>query len=110
MVFQDWGLTTVESLLETRDVLVKKTDPTTLIASGGLRDGVDMAKSIILGADLCGMAAPFLAAAQESSAQVIRQIEKLRREFQTAMFLLGCADVSQLKANVSLIRSRSKFW
>ncbi len=110
LVFQDWGLTTVESLLETRDVLVKKTDPTTLIASGGLRDGVDMAKSIILGADLCGMAAPFLAAAQESSAQVIRQIEKLRREFQTAMFLLGCADVSQLKANVSLIRSRSKFW
>ena len=109
LVFQDWGLTTVESLLETRAVLVNKGDPTTLIASGGLRDGVDMVKSMILGADICGLAAPFLTAAQDSSAQVVRKINKLRREFQTAMFLLGCGDVISLKGNTSLIRSRTRF-
>jgi isopentenyl-diphosphate delta-isomerase len=108
LVFQDWGLTTVESLLEARDILVQKTGPTALVASGGLRDGVDMAKSMILGADLCGLAAPFLSAAQESSARVVQKIEKLRREFQTAMFLLGCPDISTLKGNTSLIRPRTR--
>lgn len=110
LLFQDWGLTTVESLLETREVLVEKTDPTTLIASGGIRNGLDMAKAIVLGADICGLAAPFLQPAQVSTAQVIQKIEKLRREFQTAMFLLGCARVSQLQGNSSLVRSRARLW
>lgn len=109
LVFQDWGLTTVESLLEVRSVLVQKTEPTTLVASGGVRNGVDMVKSMILGADMCGLAAPFLTAAQESSAAVVQKINRLRREFQTAMFLLGCSDVSELKGNASLIRSKAVF-
>lgn len=108
LVFQDWGLTTVESLLEARDVLGQKGDPTKLVASGGLRDGIDMAKSMILGADLCGMAAPFLIAAQESSARVVEKIKRLRREFQTAMFLLGCSDISALQGNTALIRPRTR--
>lgn len=106
LIFQDWGLTTVESLLEARDILAQKTDPTTLIASGGIRNGIDMAKSLILGADLCGVASPLLSAAQESSAQVVKAIGKLEREFRTAMFLLGCGNLSTLKGNTSLIRPR----
>lgn len=110
LVFQDWGLTTVESLAEARSVLTQKDAATTLIASGGIRNGLDMAKAVVLGADICGLAAPFLAPAQVSTAQVIHKIEKLRREFQTAMFLLGCAGVSQLHGNASLVRSRAEFW
>lgn len=104
LVFQDWGLTTVESLIEARETLSQYTQKTTLIASGGIRDGVDMAKSVILGADLCGVAGPFLAAAQDSSDSVVKKIKKFKREFTTAMFLLGCADLQSLKGNLSLIR------
>ncbi len=109
LVFQDWGLTTVESLLEVDAILVQKATPTTLVASGGIRNGIDMAKSMILGADLCGVAAPFLSAAQDSSARVVKQITKMRREFQTAMFLLGCPTLSKLKRNTSLIRPKARF-
>jgi isopentenyl-diphosphate delta-isomerase len=108
LVFQDWGLTTVESLLEARGILAQKADDTTLIASGGIRNGVDMAKSLILGADLCGTASPFLAPAKESAAKIVKAIKKFEREFITAMFLLGCGDLSSLKGNTSLIRSGTR--
>lgn len=104
IVFQDWGLTTVESLLEARETLSQHAMPATVIASGGIRNGIDMAKSLILGADICGVAAPFLAAAQESSDLVVQKIKKFQREFTTAMFLLGCGGCRTLKGNVSLLR------
>ena len=104
LVFQDWGLTTVEALLGAQPVLKSCGKPTTLIASGGIRSGIDMAKALILGADMCGVAAPFLSAAQESREAVIDRIEQLRRQFQTAMFLLGCADCDALKENHDLLK------
>nr|WP_247744820.1 type 2 isopentenyl-diphosphate Delta-isomerase [Shimia sp. R11_0] len=104
LVFQDWGLTTVESLIGARETLSHHQRKTTLIASGGIRNGVDMAKSVILGADLCGVAAPFLEAAQDSSNSVVRKIRKFQKEFITAMFLLGTANVQSLQGNTSLIR------
>ena len=78
-------------------------DRVTLIASGGLRDGIDMAKSVILGDSLCGLAAPFLRPATESADAVVDVIERLRREFITAMFLLGMPDVAALRNNRALI-------
>ncbi|MEM9912648.1 MAG: type 2 isopentenyl-diphosphate Delta-isomerase [Pseudomonadota bacterium] len=99
LLFQDWGRTTVEALRDAKPVLAQARDSVTLIASGGIRNGVDMAKAIILGADLCGIAAPFLAAAQISTEAVIGQIDKTEREFRTAMFLLGCGDCKSLREN-----------
>lgn len=103
LVFQDWGLTTVEALTGLRGMVSQAPDMT-VIASGGIRSGIDMAKALILGADICGMAAPFLAAAQDSTEAVIAQIKRTQREFETAMFLLGCGDYLSLKGNLSLIR------
>jgi len=97
--FQDWGLDTVTAL---RQVAAYQ-DRATLIASGGIRDGIDMAKSVILGASLCGVAAPLLKPAMESPEAVIAQLERLRREFTTAMFLLGVSDVATLHNNHSLM-------
>ncbi|NQZ71415.1 MAG: alpha-hydroxy-acid oxidizing protein, partial [Lentisphaeria bacterium] len=74
-----------------------------LFASGGVRTGIDMAKAIILNAELCGLASPFLKAAMDSPDAVIKVIESLKREFQTAMFLLGMSSVEKLKGNKSLI-------
>ncbi len=97
--FQDWGLPTPLALRQASEW----SDRATLIASGGVRDGLDMVKSVILGASFCGLAAPFLRPAMESADAVIEEIERLRREFVTAMFLLGVPSLKQLKGNSALI-------
>lgn len=99
--FQDWGIPTPLALT----ALKPYRDRITLIASGGLRSGIDMVKAVILGASLCGLAKPFLRAAMESADQVIQVIKILKREFQTAMFLLGIPNIAQLFGNESLILS-----
>ncbi len=97
--FQDWGVPTPLALQRAEPWIGRAT----LIASGGLRDGIDMAKSVILGASLCGLAAPFLAPARESADAVVAAIEQLRREFTTAMFLLGMPDIASMHNNRALI-------
>ncbi|NPA72729.1 MAG: type 2 isopentenyl-diphosphate Delta-isomerase [Gammaproteobacteria bacterium] len=99
MTFQDWGLTTVESL-QLAQPYQSKAD---FIASGGIRNGIDMAKSVIIGGRLCGVAAPLLSPALESTRQVVETIEQFKREFRTAQFLLGTQTVAQLHLNSALI-------
>ena len=99
LVFQDWGLPTPLALAALRPLRHK----VTLIASGGLRSGLDMAKAVVLGAGLCGVAAPFLKPAQESPAAVRAVIRRLRREFTTALFLLGCPTVAAARGNARLL-------
>ncbi|MBM4151973.1 MAG: type 2 isopentenyl-diphosphate Delta-isomerase, partial [Kiritimatiellaceae bacterium] len=98
-LFQDWGLPTPIALRE----LAPYRDRVTLLASGGIRSGLDMAKSVVLGASLCGVARPFLAPAMESADAVRKVIQKLRREFLTAMFLLGADRIEKIKGNESLV-------
>jgi isopentenyl-diphosphate delta-isomerase len=62
-----------------------------------------MAKAVILGASLCGVAAPFLKPAMKSAKAVVLEIERLHREFRTAQFLLGAARVDALHANPALL-------
>ncbi|UTW13933.1 type 2 isopentenyl-diphosphate Delta-isomerase [Marinobacterium rhizophilum] len=97
--FQDWGTPTPLALQLARPYA----DRATLIASGGLRDGIDMVKSVILGGALCGLAAPFLRPAMESADAVVAVIEQLRKEFRIAMFLLGTPDIASLFGNQNLI-------
>ncbi|MBN0988727.1 type 2 isopentenyl-diphosphate Delta-isomerase [Amphritea pacifica] len=99
LCFQDWGIPTPQAL----KLAQPYQNSAGFIASGGLRDGIDMVKSVILGASLCGMAAPFLKPAMESVDSVVRVIEQRRREFTTAMFLLGAPDVNSLFMNRALI-------
>ncbi|MBR9866167.1 MAG: type 2 isopentenyl-diphosphate Delta-isomerase [Oceanospirillales bacterium] len=99
LCFQDWGIPTPQAL----KLAQPYQNSAGFIASGGLRDGIDMVKSVILGASLCGMAAPFLKPAMDSADSVVRVIEQRRREFTTAMFLLGMPDVNSLFMNRALI-------
>lgn len=99
LIFQDWGMTTLEALKVARPYR----DQIDVIASGGIRTGIDMAKSIILGAQLCGTAAPFLPAAKISRQAVVDRIETFRREFKTTLFLLGCANCDSLRNNDALV-------
>ncbi len=96
-LFQDWGIPTPLALKALAPLDVE------LIASGGIRSGIDMAKALILGASICGMARPFLAPAMESAEAVRKVIRRIKREFVTAMFLLGCKNVEALKGNRDLI-------
>lgn len=99
LVFQDWGLPTPLALAALKPLRNR----VTLIASGGLRSGLDMAKAVVLGASLCGVAAPFLQPAQASADAVRAVIQRFRREFITALFLLGCRTVAGLRGNARLL-------
>ncbi len=91
--FADWGLPTAECITSIR--AIAPTIP--LIASGGLRNGLDAAKAIALGADLAGMAMPFLQAAQESEAALQQLVEILRAEISIALFCTGNATILDLQ-------------
>jgi len=99
MLFQDWGIPTPLALRE----LAPLRERITLIASGGVRSGVDMVKALALGASLCGMARPFLQPAMESADAVIRMINRLQHEFRVALFLVGIPSARELIANESVI-------
>jgi isopentenyl-diphosphate delta-isomerase len=91
--FRGWGIPTADSIL-----LVKKGAPQVrIIASGGLKNGVDIAKCIALGAALGGMAGPFLKAAVRSLDNSIQTILEFKREIQVCMFATGCADLEELR-------------
>ena len=92
--FRNWGNPTAESLLAVR----RGAPGLPVFASGGLRDGVDIAKCIALGASLGGMAGPFLKAATQSLDATVLMIEEIRREIQICMFATGSAHMEQLRS------------
>ncbi|MCZ6628596.1 MAG: type 2 isopentenyl-diphosphate Delta-isomerase [SAR324 cluster bacterium] len=68
-----------------------------IVASGGIRDGIQVAKALALGADYCALARPFLIAATESADAVLALGRRLIAELRTAMFLVGAGQVDQLE-------------
>lgn len=92
--FVGWGIPTAESLQN-----VKRAAPEmTIFASGGLRDGLDIAKCLALGATLGGMAGPFLKAAAISTENVVEMIKLTQKQIQVTMFAAGADDLKSLNA------------
>lgn len=98
--FLDWGIPTSEAILNVR----RAAPELDVIASGGLRSGLDIAKCLALGARLGGMASPFLKAAAISTEKVIETIAEVRREIQVCMFAAGAGQVEALKPEMLLRR------
>jgi isopentenyl-diphosphate Delta-isomerase len=98
LTFADWGLPTAECIIDIRAIA----PGIPLIASGGLRNGVEIAKAIALGADIAGLAWPFLQAAADSTAAVDALVQLLIAEITTVLFCTGNATVSQLKHSNAL--------
>jgi isopentenyl-diphosphate delta-isomerase len=95
--FVGWGIPTVESILNVR----KAARDLKILASGGLKDGLDIAKCIALGATLGGMAGRFLKAAVISPEKTIDRVKLTKRQIQVAMFAAGAGDLNALR-NVTL--------
>jgi isopentenyl-diphosphate delta-isomerase len=91
--FADWGYATPRATAAIREALPQ----VPLVASGGIRDGVQIAKAIALGADLAGLALPFLRAAEESEASVAMLIDELLTALRIATFASGSRSVLQLR-------------
>lgn len=92
-VFGDWGIPTAESLL-----MVRRSVPELpVVASGGIRNGIQIAKAVALGAVACGLAGPFLPAAVESTAAVTELISVLIDQLRVAMFAVGASQITALR-------------
>ncbi|MGI9525280.1 MAG: type 2 isopentenyl-diphosphate Delta-isomerase [Hyphomicrobiaceae bacterium] len=92
-VFRDWGISTAEAICQVRGSCPK----TTLIASGGLRDGLDCAKAIRLGADLAAMAAGVLPAAMSNTESLVAHLQNIIDQLRIACFCTGSGDLAQLR-------------
>jgi isopentenyl-diphosphate delta-isomerase len=91
--FINWGMDTVDLL-----PAVKSACPTLqLIGSGGVRNGLDIARCIRLGATMTALAQPFLSPALESTEAVIGKISILQEQLRWAMFLTGSKTLSDLR-------------
>lgn len=97
--FADWGIPTADAIQYAK----KGAPKVEIIASGGLRDGIDIAKCIALGAKAGGMAGPFLKAADISTEAVDELIRELTAQFRIAMGCSGASNIDEL-SNTPLLK------
>jgi isopentenyl-diphosphate delta-isomerase len=96
-VFREWGIPTPVSVINVRKVSQKFT-----IATGGLKTGIDIAKSIVLGADVGGFAYKFLKSAwqdrkNDTISNTVREIRTLKNELRSSLWLMNLSNLSELK-------------
>lgn len=98
-VFREWGIPTPISVINVRKVSQK-----IIIATGGLKTGIDIAKSIALGADISGFAYKFLISAWEDLKSnkidsTTKEIQTLKNELRSSLWLMNLKNISELKGN-----------
>lgn len=103
--FASWGIPTAAALFALRGMPLRR------IASGGLRNGLDAAKTLALGADLCGMALPVFRAYMDEGVEGAQAfIEQCIRGLKTAMLLTGSASLDALQRQPLVIGPRLRAW
>jgi len=103
--FFDWGIPTVASLLEVRSVSDKP-----IIASGGLRNGLDAVKSLVLGATVASMARPLLRPATRSSEDVKRVLITVQKQMRMGMALVNARNVGELRKTKYVLLGSMESW
>ncbi|MFX1319022.1 MAG: type 2 isopentenyl-diphosphate Delta-isomerase [Promethearchaeota archaeon] len=105
--FTDWGIPTAVATFEVAHH-VKKRIP--IIASGGIRTGIDIAKAIAIGADLAGVALPVLSSAIIDAQAVQLFLASLIHGLKAAMFLVGASNLKELAQAPLVITGRTREW
>ena len=104
-VFWDWGIPTAISIVE-----VSQTVSIPVIASGGIRDGVDVAKALALGANLTGLSQPVLQAAVKGVKETKNTLSLLTKELKSVMFLVGADSVETLQQVPLVVTGKTAEW
>jgi isopentenyl-diphosphate delta-isomerase len=90
--FIGWGIPTADSILNVRQAAPEMT----VFASGGLKDGLDIAKCLALGASMGGMAGKFLKAAAVSTEKAVELMRLTKRQIEVTMFVAGAKNLQAL--------------
>jgi isopentenyl-diphosphate delta-isomerase len=90
--FGGWGIPTTTALIGAR----RAVPDGTIIASGGVRDGIDIAKALTLGADVVGIAGPLVRAAAAGDAALEETVAVILEELRLVMFCVGATHVGEL--------------
>lgn len=104
-MFWDWGIPTAASIVE-----VSQTVKIPVIASGGIRNGVDVAKSLALGASLASLSQPILQSAVRGVKETCKTLSMLTDELRNVMFLVGANSIEQLRKVPIVITGRTSEW
>lgn len=99
MAFGEWGIPTVDALRAVRSV----TSTLPVVATGGLRSGLDVAKALALGANVGAMARPMLVAGDGGDEHLHAFIQDLLDELRVAMFGIGARDIATLRKTPHLV-------
>lgn len=100
--FKNWGIHTVDALLNAIDCRPRFE----IWASGGVRSGLDAAKLLAVGAKMIGIAQPLLEAAMQGEQSLLTRMERFEFELKTAMFCTGCADLQIMRENNVWIQNK----
>ncbi len=98
--FAGWGIPTADALIGARSAAPAGV----LIASGGIRDGIDVAKALTLGADSVGIAGPLVRAAAAGDDALEETVSVILEELRLAMFCVGVVRVFDLRTDARLVR------
>ncbi len=104
LLYRDWGIATPIAVVEA------STAKLPLISTGGVRNGLDIARALALGATLVGMGFPFLKAASESYESVCELLETVIAELKVAMQLSGAANIAQLRQVDVVVTGETRNW
>jgi len=104
-VFWDWGIPTAISIVE-----VSQTVSIPVIASGGIRDGVNVAKAVALGASLTSLSRPALQAAVKGVKETKNALSLLIEELRNVMFLVGAYSIQSLRETPLVITGKTAEW
>ncbi len=104
LTFWDWGIPSPVSVMQNKNLNMK------IIASGGIRNGLDAARAFAIGADMVGMAGHVLKFASQSYQQLLEEMQTIIEELKSAMFLTGSRNIESMQKKKYIVSGQLKEW